>query len=88
MRKVLVPMAGDASAVNAMRRSTRWTNIACAIMKLPMNRKMMGSANGASAVRAGATPIITATAGPRMAVTASGSASVIHSTIASAITAA
>ena len=55
MRAALVPTNRDDSAVNAMRRSTPWTNIACASMKLPMNRKMIGSANGASAAWAGAT---------------------------------
>jgi hypothetical protein len=55
MRVPLVPTQRDASALKAMRRSSPWTNIASASMKLPMNRKMMGSANGARAVRAGAT---------------------------------
>ena len=49
-------------------------------MKLPMNRKMIGSANGANTVRAGATPSTMASTGPTSAVTASGSASDIHST--------
>jgi hypothetical protein len=57
-------------------------------MKLPMNRKMIGSANGASALRAGATWRITASTGPRSAVTAIGSASVIQRTPISASTAA
>jgi hypothetical protein len=47
-------------------------------MKLPMNRKMMGSANGANTVLAGATWRMMASTGPMSAVTASGSASVIH----------
>ena len=56
-------------------------------MKLPMNRKMTGSANGAYATCAVATPRMTHNVGPRSAVTASGSASVIQSTIISASTA-
>ncbi len=53
-----------------------------------MNRKMIGSANEASARRAGATWKITARAGPSSAVTAIGSASLTHSTTTAAITAA
>ena len=49
-------------------------------MKLPMNRKMIGSANGASTVRALPTCRTTASIGPMSAVMASGSASVTHST--------
>src|SRR5574338_1470441 len=71
----------EASAVKAIRRSSPCTNMASASMKLPMNRKMIGSANGANAVRTGATPRSTATIGPTSAVTGSGSASVTHSTI-------
>ena len=56
-------------------------------MKLPMNRKMTGSANGANATCAVATPRMTHSVGPSSAVTASGSASVIHKTIISASTA-
>ncbi len=82
-RKPLRPIHGDASAVNAMRRSRRCTNIASARMKLPMNRKMIGSAKGAKTVAAGATPSNTASVGPTSAVTGSGSASVIQSTIIS-----
>ena len=46
-----------------------------------MNRKMIGSANGAKTARTGATPSSTASVGPSSAVTGSGSASVIQSTI-------
>ncbi len=63
-----------------MRRSTPWTNIASARMKLPMNRKMIGSANGASAARASATRSTTARTGPSTAVAAMGSASETQST--------
>ena len=80
MRAGLPPTSRDDSAPNAMRRSRWCTNIASASMKLPMNRKMMGSANGASAVRAGATCRTIARTGPMSAVTASGSASVTQST--------
>ena len=54
--------------------------MASASMKLPMNRKMIGSANGANAARAGATPRMIARTGPMSAVTASGSASVTQKT--------
>ena len=47
-------------------------------MKLPMKRKMIGSANGAKTARAGATCRMIASTGPMSAVTASGSASVIQ----------
>ena len=57
-------------------------------MKLPMNRKMIGSANDASARRAVATWKTTASAGPSSAVTAIGSASLTHSTTTVAMTAA
>jgi hypothetical protein len=63
-----------------MRRSTPWTNIASARMKLPMKTKMIGSANDEKAVRTGTTRISTARTGPSSAVTGSGSASVIQST--------
>ena len=46
-----------------------------------MNRKMIGSANGAKTARTGATPSSTASVGPTSAVTGSGSASVIQSVI-------
>ena len=49
-------------------------------MKLPMKRKMIGSANGANAADAGATPSSTTSVGPTSAVTDSGSASVIQKT--------
>ena len=84
----LDPTNGEDKAVKAMRRSTPCTNIASARMKLPMNRKMMGSANGASALRASATPKMTASIGPSIAVTAIGSASVIQSTTTSPMIAA
>ncbi len=57
-------------------------------MKLPMNRKMIGSENGASACSAGATPRKMARSGPNIAVTAIGSASESQSTITSAMIAA
>jgi hypothetical protein len=57
-------------------------------MKLPMNRKMIGSAKGANTVRAGATPSTIASTGPTSAVTASGSASDTQKITISAITAA
>ena len=62
--------------------------MASASMKLPMNRKMIGSANEASARRAVATWKTTASAGPSSAVTAIGSASLTQSTTTAAITAA
>ena len=74
----LPPTARDDRAPNAIRRSRPWANIASASMKLPMKRKMMGSANGAKTTRAGATCRMIANTGPISAVTASGSASVIH----------
>ncbi len=80
MRAPLVPTNRHDSAENAMRRSTPWTNIASASMNEPMNRKMIGSANGASAARAGTTPKTTASIGPRTAVTAMGKASLTHRT--------
>ena len=80
MRTGLRPTSREDRALNAIRRSRPWTNIASASMKLPMNRKMMGSAKGANAVRAGATRSTTASTGPISAVTASGSASVIQRT--------
>jgi len=57
-------------------------------MKLPMKRKITGSANGANAACAVATPRMMQSVGPTSAVTASGSASVIHNTIMSTSTAA
>ncbi len=53
-----------------------------------MKRKMIGSANGAKTTLTGATPSRTASVGPRSAVTDSGSASVIQSTIIKQSTAA
>ena len=73
---------------NAKRRSRPWKKIACASMKVPMNRKMSGSANGANASLAGATPSTTAAATPRNAVIAIGIASVTHRTTTAASTAA
>ncbi len=51
----LPPTARDDNALKANRRSSPCVNIASASMKLPMKRKMMGSANGANTTRAGAT---------------------------------
>ena len=48
---------------------------------------MIGSPNGAKASRAGTTPRTTVSAGPRTAVTGSGTASVIHQTRTQATTA-
>ena len=55
MRVGLPPTARDDSAPNAIRRSRPCANMDSASMKLPMKRKMMGSANGAKTTRAGAT---------------------------------
>jgi hypothetical protein len=49
-------------------------------MKPPMKTKMTGSENDAKAVRTGTMRRITASTGPSMAVTASGSASVTQNT--------
>ncbi len=54
IRVGLPPTARDDRAPNAIRRSRPCANIASASMKLPMNRKMIGSAKGARTVRAGA----------------------------------
>ena len=52
-------------------------------MKLPMNKKMIGSANGPYAALAGAMPSSTTSVGPSNAVAASGIASVIQKMIIS-----
>jgi len=72
----------------ATRRSSRWSIIARASMKLPMNRNTMGSAKGASTLLASATPSKIHSVGPRIAVTGSGTVSVIHSTATATSTAA
>src|SRR5690606_8729210 len=63
-----------------MRRASPWRNIASASMKLPMNRKTIGSAKAENAVRIGATPRSTTSSGPRSAVTARGNTSVTQKT--------
>ena len=58
------------------------------MMNAPMNRNISGSANGANTSLAGATRNTTHAAAASSAVTGIGSASVTHSTITAAITAA
>jgi len=65
----------------ARRRFRPCFIMASTSMKLPMNRKMIGLANGRNTLSADATPMRTHRVGPSSAVTAMGSASVIHSTI-------
>ena len=65
-------------SANAKRVSSPLLRIAAAMMKLPMNRKITGSAYGASTARAGATPNAMASTEASSAVTARGSAAVIQ----------
>ena len=57
--------------------------MALAMIKLPINKKMMGSANGVKTTFAGATPKRTQSTAPRSAVTGMGMASDIQSVMTS-----
>ena len=84
IRPADAPTQGRESTANATRRSSPCKKIARARMNAPMKRNISGSANGANASRAGATPSATAAATPSSAVTGSGIASVTHSTTTAA----
>jgi hypothetical protein len=70
------------SIANAKRRSRPDARMASANMKLPMKRKMTGSPYELNTSRAEPTPNMTAVSEDSMAITATGNASVIQSTIA------
>ena len=77
-RAGLDPTQGIASSVKAKRRLRPCLSIASPIMKLPMNRKMTGSAKGLNTSRAEPSPATTHRDGAKSAVAARGMASVIQ----------
>ena len=74
------PTPGSVRSARAKRRSRPWKKMARARMNDPMKRNMIGSAKGANAWAAGATPNTTASDTPSRAVMVMGTASLIHST--------
>ena len=78
-RAGLDPTQGMARRLKAKRRLRPCLSIASPIMKLPMNRKMIGSAKGLKTSRADPNPASTHRDGASRAVAASGMASVIQS---------
>ena len=79
--------SGRPSSHAARRTSSPKRLSASASRNEPRNRKITGSAKGASTWRAGATPVTIASAAATSEVAGSGIASVIHQVIASASTA-
>jgi hypothetical protein len=74
IRQVELPTQRRARMLNAKRRSRPWTSIASAMMKLPMNRKMVESATLPKTSSAPATFRITHRHSPMIPVTGIGMA--------------